>query len=65
MLLSPANITIASTITIVTTTIFATVIIIGRRGVKLNIISWEAHHTNANYATAVVFVVKEVAVDTK
>ena len=55
MLLSPVNITIASVI----------VMIIGG-GVELNIISWEAHHTNANYATAAVATarVEEVAVDT-
>jgi hypothetical protein len=55
-MLSPADITIASVI----------VIIIGG-GVKWNIISWEAHHTYANYATsaaATARVVKQVAVDT-
>ena len=53
-MLSPADITIASVI----------VMIIGG-GVKWNIISWEGHHTNANYATsaAVVVIFKEVAVD--
>ena len=55
MLSPPANITIASVI----------IAIIGRRrGVKLNIISWEGHHTNANYAAAAVVVVEEAAVET-
>ena len=54
MMLLPANITIASAI----------ITIIGRRGVKLNIISWEGHHTDANYAAAAAVVVEEAAVET-
>jgi predicted transglutaminase-like protease len=64
MLLSPVNITIPSTITIVTIVVVI-VMIIGRRGVKWNIISWEGHHTYANYATSAAATarVKEVVVD--